>query len=171
MTYTLGQAAKATGRNKATIFQALKSGKISGHKDDMGRYVIDPAELHRVYPPVSRNGENGEAAQREQTPDNGEETRFYKEKVVLLERLVEQITGERDRLLLLLPKPPEAPPVVYAPPPPAEPEPDKYASLLERLDAIERGGATVAASEKTAPAPAPSRGMFGWFRERQVSRG
>lgn len=53
MKYTAGQAAKATGVATATITRALKSGKISGQKDDNGAWMIDPSELHRVFPPVS----------------------------------------------------------------------------------------------------------------------
>lgn len=53
MKYTAGQAAKATGVATATITRALKSGKISGRKDDNGAWIIDPSELHRVFPPVS----------------------------------------------------------------------------------------------------------------------
>ena len=53
MVYTLGQAAKATGKSKTTIKNALDKGRISGHKADDGSWSIDPAELHRVYPPVS----------------------------------------------------------------------------------------------------------------------
>ncbi|WP_407977633.1 hypothetical protein ACJKIH_24570 (plasmid) [Brucella pseudogrignonensis] len=53
MKYTAGQAAKATGVATATITRALKSGKISGHKDDNGAWIIDPSELHRVFPPIS----------------------------------------------------------------------------------------------------------------------
>lgn len=53
MKYTAGQAAKATGVATATITRAIKSGKISGQKDSNGAWMIDPAELHRVFPPVS----------------------------------------------------------------------------------------------------------------------
>ncbi len=53
MKYTAGQAAKAVGVATATITRALKSGKISGQKNDNGAWVIDPAELHRVFPPVA----------------------------------------------------------------------------------------------------------------------
>src|SRR4051812_1730666 len=53
MAYTLGTAAKATGRGKATIYRAIKSGKISATRHEDGSYTIDPAELHRVFPPVS----------------------------------------------------------------------------------------------------------------------
>ena len=111
MTYTLGQAARATGRNKATIFQALKSGRISASKDELGRYVIDPAEVHRLYPPVSSNGKGRVKTQRDATLDNGRETQLLRE-ITLLERLVEEITGERNRLLLLLPRPIEPAPAL-----------------------------------------------------------
>lgn len=50
MFYTLGQAAKATGKSKATISKAIKSGRISAKKGDTGVFSIDPSELHRVYP-------------------------------------------------------------------------------------------------------------------------
>ena len=50
MGYTLGQASNATGRSKSTIQAAIKSGRISAQKDDIGQWSIDPAELHRVYP-------------------------------------------------------------------------------------------------------------------------
>ena len=54
MTYTLGEAAKATGKSKPTIQEQIKKGRISAVKDDLGRYQIDPAELHRIYPPVQK---------------------------------------------------------------------------------------------------------------------
>ena len=62
MVYTLGEAAKATGKSKATISKAIKSGRISASKDDSGAFRIDPSELHRVYPPTSK-------IEPEETPD------------------------------------------------------------------------------------------------------
>ncbi len=50
MAYTLGEAAKATGKSKATISKAIKNGRISARKDETGTFRIDPSELHRVYP-------------------------------------------------------------------------------------------------------------------------
>ena len=50
MKYTLGQAAKAVGKAKGTISNAIKSGRLSASKNDKGQYEIDPSELHRVYP-------------------------------------------------------------------------------------------------------------------------
>ena len=52
MVYTLGQAAIAVGKSKATISKAIKSGKISADKQANGSYKIEPSELHRVYPPT-----------------------------------------------------------------------------------------------------------------------
>ena len=53
MSYTLGDAAKATGKSKTTLHRAIKSGKISANKAVDGSYSIDPAELHRVFPPAT----------------------------------------------------------------------------------------------------------------------
>lgn len=50
MAYTLGEAAKASGKSKATISKAIKSGRLSAIKQDTGAFSIEAAELHRVYP-------------------------------------------------------------------------------------------------------------------------
>jgi len=63
MAYTLGEAAKATGKSKATISKAIKSGRISAKKDETGTFNIDPSELHRVYPPTV-------STERNKTPVN-----------------------------------------------------------------------------------------------------
>src|SRR5262245_45528119 len=51
---TLAEAAKETGLTKPAIFKAIKSGKISASKDERGQWMIDPAELFRVYDPISK---------------------------------------------------------------------------------------------------------------------
>jgi hypothetical protein len=55
MTYSLGEAAKATGKSKMTIQRAIKKHVIAGIKDHNGSYAIDPAELHRVFPLVPKD--------------------------------------------------------------------------------------------------------------------
>ena len=65
MTYTLGTAARATGLSKSTIHRAIKAGPVSAGRSDTGEYAIDPAELHRAFPPVqdaTRSG-NGSVTQ------------------------------------------------------------------------------------------------------------
>lgn len=58
--YTLGQAAKATGKAKSSISAAIKDGTISAKKNEDGSYIIDPAELHRVFPPASSPNSSAE---------------------------------------------------------------------------------------------------------------
>ena len=50
MTYNLGTASRATGKSKSTILRAIRNGKISAEKDVHGQWIIEPGELHRVYP-------------------------------------------------------------------------------------------------------------------------
>lgn len=50
MNLTLGQAAKETGKSKATISKYIKNGKISYITKTKKGYQIDPAELFRVFP-------------------------------------------------------------------------------------------------------------------------
>ena len=66
MVYTLGQAAIAVGKSKATISKAIKNGKISADKQANGSYRIEPSELHRVYPPTLSTVE----PQRTETPNS-----------------------------------------------------------------------------------------------------
>jgi len=53
MSYTLAAAAKATGLNRSTILRAIKSGQITGTKDQFGEWRVEPVELHRVYPAIA----------------------------------------------------------------------------------------------------------------------
>lgn len=58
MKLSLGQAAKETGKNKTTIYRAIKSGKMSADFDEITKtYAIDPAELFRVFEPASEKQE------------------------------------------------------------------------------------------------------------------
>jgi hypothetical protein len=54
MKLTLNQAAKDCGRAKSTLSKAIKTGKLSHEKGDKGAYLIDQSELHRVFPPTSK---------------------------------------------------------------------------------------------------------------------
>lgn len=69
MFYTLGQAAKATGKSKPTLSRAIQSGRMSGQKQEDGSYLIDPAELHRVFPPVAANGNATDDTKQDETPN------------------------------------------------------------------------------------------------------
>ncbi len=93
MPYTLGQAAKATGLTKPTISKAIANGRISAVKQDNGSYSIDPAELHRVFPPLSLASKETPASLPLETPssvnaDNGLRA--------LVETLQEQLADLRE---------------------------------------------------------------------------
>ena len=53
MTYSLQQAADAAGVNKSTILRAIQAGKVSATRNEHDQWLIEPAELHRVYPPAA----------------------------------------------------------------------------------------------------------------------
>jgi|RhiMetStandDraft_4_1073278.scaffolds.fasta_scaffold1650405_1 hypothetical protein len=69
MTYGLSSAATAAGINKSTVLRAIKSGKISATKSETGKWQIDPAEFHRVYPPFASSDARPEAEQRDRIAD------------------------------------------------------------------------------------------------------
>ena len=66
--HTLGTAARAVGKSKATISRAIKSGRLSASRSEDGSYLIDPAELHRVFPETGATGGDTGAMKRSATP-------------------------------------------------------------------------------------------------------
>jgi excisionase family DNA binding protein len=52
MVLSLAEAAQQTALNRSTILRAIKSGKISGTRDHNGAWVVEPAELFRIFPPA-----------------------------------------------------------------------------------------------------------------------
>ena len=65
MAFTLGTASQATGCAKSTILRAIKAGRISAVRDDLGQWQIEPAELFRVFPALAIPGATAEKAQIE----------------------------------------------------------------------------------------------------------
>ena len=95
MKYTLGTAAKATGKSRTAILRAIKTGKISALKDENGHYQIDPAELFRVYIAVtdnSKNGVNNAGYEQSVTPD------VTPKLIDILERELQQMQATIDDL-------------------------------------------------------------------------
>lgn len=54
--HTLETAAAAVGRNKNAILRAIQSGKLPVSQTENGEMQIDPADLHRIYPPLRADG-------------------------------------------------------------------------------------------------------------------
>jgi predicted nucleic acid-binding Zn-ribbon protein len=88
MVYTLGEAAKATGKSKATISKAIKSGRISALKDETGTFHIDPSELQRVYPIAVYS-------EQKETPEN---THANADSIITIRELQARLEAANERL-------------------------------------------------------------------------
>jgi hypothetical protein len=97
MSYTLQQAAEATGKDKSTIQRAIKKGRISATKNDLGNYIIDQVELYRVFPAAISNDATPMALQQVATYENAIENRFLNDKVKMLQELLEDMRQQRDK--------------------------------------------------------------------------
>jgi len=118
MKYTLSQAATATGKNKATIQRAIKSGKISAAKNSSGAYEIDPSELHRIFPATAKRVAQNDISNDAQRPDKHDETTQLKLNLLEVERerereqlqatiddLRTRLDRSEERIVALLPAP------------------------------------------------------------------
>lgn len=96
MKYTAGQAAKATGKSVPTITRAIKKGTISADKQDGGGYLIDPAELHRVFPPVTRETNATVTMLGHETPSLPPENNGLQRLVETLQEQISDLREDRD---------------------------------------------------------------------------
>ena len=80
----MGQAACAVGKSKPTIARAIQNGRLSASRTDSGTFVIDPAELHRVFQVAG----NGAGTMKQTVPGEPDGTSQ------------EALRVERDRLLI-----------------------------------------------------------------------
>jgi len=98
MSYTLGTAAKAVGKSKATISKAIKNGKISATKHDNGSYTIEPSELHRVYPPKPNETVSSEQIETPKvTGVNDSELKVLQAKLEAAQQRIEDLIEDRDQ--------------------------------------------------------------------------
>lgn len=99
MSYTIGTAARATGKAKSTISRDIKNGRISAERQPDGSYLIDPSELHRVYPPiVSGNGSQNSESNDSQPLTADTETALLRQDNLRLLEQIEILRDERDDL-------------------------------------------------------------------------
>jgi chromosome segregation ATPase len=88
--YTLKEAAEACGRGKTAILKSIQKGRISAQKNPLGEWEIDPAELHRVYPPMPKAVVNNSESERQEVASSALELAVIKEKVAALEAQLER---------------------------------------------------------------------------------
>ena len=97
MPYTLMTAAQACGINRSTVLRAIKSGKISATKDELtGAWLIEPAEMHRLYPPVAVPDASPVAMPKDAQGDSTDAL------VAELRAVIADLRQERDRWLSAL---------------------------------------------------------------------
>ena len=87
------QAGKAVGKSVPTITRAIKSGKLSAEKRDGGGYDIDPSELFRVWPAVSKDSDVTQKILGRETPN---ETSALRREVDLLREMLDETKADRD---------------------------------------------------------------------------
>jgi hypothetical protein len=91
MQVTIKQAGRATGKSKATILRAIQGHRLSAAKDDVtGAWMIDMAELHRVFPAAS-----SDAAEAVQEAD--EAASVMRAEVGMMRERLEDERRERER--------------------------------------------------------------------------
>ena len=61
MKFSLSAAAKEAGRDKSTLSRDIAKGKLSAERQEDGSYLIDAAELFRVYPQQRKTNQIGRA--------------------------------------------------------------------------------------------------------------
>lgn len=99
MKFSIGQAARRTGKSKSTISRAIKSGRLSAHKSG-STYEIEASELFRVFPatdaqPVPQNDQQPHDTAVATTTQPDKEARLLRE---MLERERETVADLRERL-------------------------------------------------------------------------
>jgi hypothetical protein len=99
MPYTLAEAAVACGLDKSTVRRAVRAGRISGTKDDLGVWHVEPAELHRVFPPAARTEDDTTAVPLHAPSDAATDILVAELRAVIRagERREEDLREERDR--------------------------------------------------------------------------
>jgi len=102
MHLSLRQAAKEAGVAKTTLIRALRSGRLSAQKNDLGDWAIDPAELHRVFPLRAQDqGDPGSAPvvlDHDASPSGPPATSLDRERLAALEAQVQALKELIQRL-------------------------------------------------------------------------
>jgi hypothetical protein len=136
MPFNLVQASQATGRSKSTVVRAIRRGLISAARDEVtGGWLIEPAELHRVYPPVAPSSV-GTAGDADRNHNGTDATAELRELRARLEAAELRFADAQDQI----------------------------ADLRRRLDAEaeERRRLTVVLADRSTVPPTPARRWWTW---------
>ena len=105
MPITLLEAAKLCGLDKSTLRKAVRDGRITGTRDDTGKWWVEPCEVERIYPLVP--AADPQSVPRASTPMSVPDAEFragdaatdlmVKTLQSMIERLEKDVDRERDR--------------------------------------------------------------------------
>ena len=132
--YNLATAAAAAGINRSTVLRAIKGGRLSAQRDETGSWCIDPAEFHRVFPPLATPATNAQQAEQRDATDL---------LVAELRKVIEDLRADRDRCRSDSDR--------------WQAQSDHWRTAFENTQRLlpppQQHGATTAATEATKPAP------------------
>lgn len=101
--FTIGQAAKETGKAKSTIKKSIDSGELSVSEKTSRGFKINAAELFRVFPKKTEERSENEPKEQTETPEYRIENSILKAKLELAEqryddahRTIEDLRTDRD---------------------------------------------------------------------------
>ena len=95
---TAREAGERVGKSRQAIIKAIRKGTLSATKDESGEWRIDPAELFRVYPPVSQVDDTHPAT--ESASDTGglrREIEVLRERLAEKDEQIDDLREDRDR--------------------------------------------------------------------------
>lgn len=94
------EAARLTGKNRATIHRYIKQGKLSQISDATNTKKVDTSELIRVFGSLtatSATPTQSDVMQHDATPKTDQSVALLQQKIVLLEQLIESKNKELQR--------------------------------------------------------------------------
>jgi excisionase family DNA binding protein len=91
MAYSLSEAATACGLNKTTILRSINAGRLTATRDGLGQWRIEPAELHRLYPPAAEKQNASHA-----TSHHAMVLATLEQQIVLLKDMLADVKADRD---------------------------------------------------------------------------
>lgn len=104
--FTLNQASKACDKSKSAILNAIRTGRLSATRNELGRWEIQPCELFRVYPSTTVDYQVESGREEHYLPLNDQTSTIhllekiarYEEQLKGVDRLLKQVESERDDL-------------------------------------------------------------------------
>lgn len=97
MSLTIREAAEAIGKSKATITRAIRSGRISATREPSGAFLIDEAELYRVFKPASETRDTSANMMHHDAAVLRREVELLREQIATQAATIEDLRRRLDR--------------------------------------------------------------------------